>query len=154
MLIPPGESIVKHDALFGPVDGRADVGARAVPPAPVGVRSQGEAKCAFGRVLRGPGQLNHLIDADTPGVNGLQPGQGLVKPRVLPAATVDGREQVRCYVRAEDLVRDGQDDQGDVVQVLACSGGMTRKVKVTGTRRERSSGQRDRNSSRLTRTRR
>ena len=61
--------------LVSLIDRLAQVGASAVPPAPVGVQSQREVQCSPWWVLGGAWQLDNLVSADAAGIDGLQPGQ-------------------------------------------------------------------------------
>lgn len=54
---------------------------------------------------------------------------------------------MRRNVRPEDVMGEGRAVSAMLSRSLPCSGGMTRKVSVTGVRRVLNSGKRDRNSS-------
>ena len=96
----PGEdaspsAVVELVAVVNPIDCRAQVGASAVPPTPVGVQSQREVQYPLRRILGRPWQLNYLVGADAPGIDGFQPGQGIVAARYSLLGTVRRGQEVR-----------------------------------------------------------
>src|SRR5262249_51542942 len=113
-------AVIQVATTVGFLDRVAEVSGGMVPPAPViAMRPQREAQRPFRRVPWRSGQFDHLVGADAAGVDGLQPGQGFITPRFRLVAAPGGSQEVRRNMRPEDLVRDGQSGECDVVQVLA-----------------------------------
>jgi hypothetical protein len=139
-------AVSKVATLVGFLDRGAEVGGGVVPPAPVvAVRPQREVQRPFRRVLRRARQFDHLGGPDALGVDGLQPGQGFLAPR-LGLVVVGGARRCGAMCGRRISCAMGKAVSAMLSRSLPCSGGMTRKVRVTGVRRVLNSGQRGWNS--------